>query len=96
MKNTFKQHVCKLCGKRFLTSTKLKKHGFRNHFEDDIEDESVQFNIKSKDKKVKSNAFCEICEFDYFLGSELKRHNDLRHYKYYVEIKSSNFKNHKG
>ena len=96
MKNAFERYVCKLCGERFLTRSKLKKHGSRNHFEDDFEDESVQFNIKSKDGNAKSNSFCEICEFDYFLESELKRHNDLRHYKYYVEIKSSNFRTQKG
>ena len=92
MKNLMKRFDCKLCGERFLTSKKLRRHGSKYHYEDDVEDETVEFNIKAKKSDAKKNSYCNLCEFDYFLESELRRHNDLRHYTEFVEIKSSSFR----
>ena len=75
-----KQQTCKLCGEKFQTIRQLKSHGNKFHFEDDVTDETITFEVDKSEEKVKEDCYCYLCEFDYMIPSEIKRHNNLRHW----------------
>ena len=80
MGSSSKKQSCKLCGEKFQTIRQLKSHGNKFHFEDDVTDESITFEVDDTEGEVKEDCYCYLCDFDYMIPSEIKRHNNLRHW----------------
>jgi len=69
---------CNYCDNTFKKERNLNLHIREDHEDEDLDDESVKFDIKVP--KVKKNSYeCPECGIDYHIESELKRHMDLRH-----------------
>jgi len=69
---------CNYCDNTFKKERNLNSHIREDHEDEDLDDESVKFDIKVS--KVKKNLNeCPECGIDYHIESELKRHMELRH-----------------
>jgi len=69
---------CSYCDSLFRKERNLLLHIREDHDDEDLDDESVKFDIEVTRPKKNLNE-CPECGIDYHIESELKRHMDLRH-----------------
>jgi len=69
---------CNYCDNTFKKQRNLSMHIREDHDDEDLDDESVKFDIKLAKVQKASNE-CPECGIDYHIESELKRHMALRH-----------------